>query len=368
MQAEQLEREVSSLVADLVRADSENPPGNEARVADVLDAYFAAAGIETWRSDVAPGRPNLYAKIGSSGPTVLFNGHMDTVPAAEGWTREPFAGEIVDGKVYGRGAADMKGALAACAVAMVRMSRQDDLAGSVCFAAVVDEEVGARGAKHAVRNDGIRADAAIVAEPTQFRVKTAANGQMNFHVRLHGLSAHSSRPDQGHSAIDDAWRLAHGLRDSGRPYVIGTISGGTAPNVIPASCELRIDRRLAQGEKIDDVEAEFMSVVERATADAPQPADVEITLAVPPFFLAEDHPVAVAVARAVGDAPPFPYGLGTSDAAWFAEAGIPTVECGPGNSAQAHVADEFILVDDLVRGVELLEKAARAVIAALALG
>jgi succinyl-diaminopimelate desuccinylase len=361
--AEHVERELTTLLADLVQAESTNPPGNEAGVADVLEAYLVAAGVETWRSDVAPGRPNLYAKVGSGGPTVLLNGHMDTVPADDGWTRPAFGGVVEDGKLYGRGAADMKGALAACALVLARLAeRRDELRGTVLLAAVVDEEVGATGAKHAVRRDGIRADAAIVAEPTQFKVKTASNGQMNFHVRLHGTAVHSSRPELGHSAIEDAWTLAEALRDTGRPYVIGTISGGTAPNVVPAFCELKVDRRLAQGETIDEVEAEFRELVRAATADAPEPAEVDVTLAVPPFYLAEDHPVATAVARVVGDEPPFLYGLGTSDAAWFGDVGIPTVECGPGDSAQAHMADEYVTIGDLVHGVEVLERVALSLI------
>lgn len=359
MNAERIRREVTSLLIDLVQARSENPPGSEARVADVLERYLSAAGVETWRSDVEPGRPNLYARVGSGRPTILFNGHTDTVPAGGGWHRPPFDAKIEDGKLYGAGSADMKGGLACCAVALVALSEnQEKLRGTVLFAAVMDEEVGARGAKHAVRQDGLRADAAIVTEPTEFRVKTASNGQMNFLVRLHGLAAHSSRPEEGHSAVDDAWRLASALRSTDRPYIIGMIRGGTAPNVLPSECELHIDRRVERDETTAEVEAEFLQLVQDATASAPKSAEVEVTLCVPPFYLAEDHPVAVAVAEVVGDQRPFAYGRGTTDAVWFAQAGIPTVECGPGDPAQAHVADEHIAVADLVRGVDMVQRVA----------
>jgi acetylornithine deacetylase/succinyl-diaminopimelate desuccinylase family protein len=354
------EHAAAALLGDLVRARTENPPGHEVRVVEVLEAYLRAAGVHTWRGEVDADRPNLYATVGSGDPVLLLNGHTDTVPVGDGWTRPPLDGVIEDGRLYGRGAVDMKGGLAACAIAMAALAKGgDDLPGSVVFAAVMDEERGARGAKHAAGPDGLRARAAIVAEPTGMRVVPATNGQMNFAVRLHGLAAHSSQPERGYSALDDAWHLARRLNSTGKQYMIGTIAAGTAPNVIPAQCELQIDLRLGQGDTVDGAEAEFATILAAVTRAAPAPGEYEVTLSVPPFALAEDHPFTVAVAHAVGDAPPFRYQRGTTDAVWFAEAGIPTVICGPGDGRLSHMADEHVVIADVARGAQVFESLAR---------
>jgi succinyl-diaminopimelate desuccinylase len=352
-----LDAEVCDLLRELIRCDSVNPPGNEASVADALERYLRRHGIETWRSEVLPGRPNLYARVGSGSPAILLNGHMDTVPAGVDWTREPFGGELVDGRIYGRGACDMKGGVAACAVVLARLAaRATPIGGSVVLAAVMDEERGARGAKHVVGHDGITADAAIVAEPTHMRLVTSTNGQLNFAVRLHGLAAHSSEPALGHSAISDARRLADALESHDPPYLVGSIAGGVAPNVVPAACELAIDRRVRVHETLAEVEAEFAALLDAATAQAPRRGEYETPLAVPPVSLAADHLVSRTIAGTLGQEPPFGHSEQTMDASWFADAGIPTVVLGPGDPRQAHQADEHILVPDLVEGTRLLER------------
>jgi succinyl-diaminopimelate desuccinylase len=358
--------DLCTLLRELIRCKSVNPPGDEALVADALERFLRAYGVETWRGEVLPGRPNLYARAGSKGPVLLLNGHMDTVPAGEAWTRGAFEGELADGRIYGRGAADMKAGLAACAVTLARLALRADVpAGSVLLAAVVDEECGARGARHAVDLDGIRADAAIVAEPTDMRLVTSTNGQLNFTLRLSGRAAHSSEPALGHSAIGDAARLTQVLEACDPPFLVGSIHGGVAANVVPASCELRIDRRLGVHERLEKVEAEFARIVADLTAGAPSPAEYDVTLAVPPVALEDGHPVTTAIAQAVGQSPPFGHSEQTMDASWFAEAGIPTVVLGPGDPSQAHQADEHVLVEDLVAGTRELEQVALAILETL---
>jgi acetylornithine deacetylase/succinyl-diaminopimelate desuccinylase family protein len=355
------------LLRRAVRCPSVNPPGMEQAVVGVLEDYLTGHGVRTWRSEVQPGRPNLYARVGTGSPTVLLNGHLDTVPVGDAWTRSPFEGEIADGRLYGRGSSDMKGGLVACTVALAKLAaRADGLGGSVVFAAVVDEEVGALGAQHAVSVDGIRADAAIVAEPTGMQVLASTNGQLNWTVRLHGRAAHSSRPHLGHDALADAWRLREALLATGRPYLIGSIVAGTAANVVPAACELRVDLRLAPGETLAAAEAELAALLAEATAAAPQPGELEVTLAVPPLDPCPDERVTRTVARAFGAGPDYGHAPYTTDGSWFAAAGIPTVIAGPGDPTVSHTADEYIELDAVVGAVDSIERAAVDLLAVLA--
>lgn len=350
--------DVVQLLTRVVRTPSVNPPGAEEAVVGVLQEYLDAHGVTTWRSEARPGRPNLYAKLGAGSPVVLLNGHLDTVPVGDGWTRDPFGAEVDGGRLYGRGSSDMGGGLVACAVALAMLAaRGDGLGGTVVLAATADEEVGALGAQHAVEVDRIRADAAIVAEPTNMEVYTSTNGQLNWTVRMHGRAAHSSRPHLGHDALADAWRLHEALRATGRAYLVGQIAAGTAANVVPAECELRIDLRLKPGEAVADAQEELARLVAEATAAAPRAADIDVTLAVPPMDPAPDERLARVVAAAFGAGPELHHAPYTTDGSWFATAGIPTVIAGPGDPALSHTADESIDLDMVRRAVGALERA-----------
>jgi succinyl-diaminopimelate desuccinylase len=350
--------DVVELLGRVVRAPSVNPPGAEEAVVGVLEDYLTTRRVTTWRSDVLPGRPNLYAEVGSGSPVVLLNGHLDTVPVGDAWTRDPFGAEIDGGRLYGRGSSDMGGGLVAGTVALAMLAaRGDELGGTVIFAATADEEVGAAGAQHAVDVDRIRADAAIVAEPTGMEVYASTNGQLNWTVRLHGRASHSSRPHLGHDAVADAWGLREALVATGRPYLIGQITGGTAANVVPAECVLRVDLRLGPGETVAAAQAELARLVAEVTTEAPRPAGIEVTLAVPPLDAACDERFARTVARAFGAGDELRHAPYTTDASWFAAAGIPTVIAGPGDPEQSHTADESIELAMVVRAVGALEQA-----------
>jgi acetylornithine deacetylase/succinyl-diaminopimelate desuccinylase-like protein len=187
----------------LIREPSINPPGAEGAVAHILAGYLQALGIEVCPYEVEADRPNVIATWrGGPGPTLLLNGHLDVVPPATGWTWDPFGGEVEDGLIYGRGAADTKGGLAAIAVALRSLRRQGfSPYGTIVFTAVVDEEVGQIGTRD-LQTLGMKADFGLVAEPKGLLPMIAHKGRIIVEIRVEGRTAHASLWEQGDNAID----------------------------------------------------------------------------------------------------------------------------------------------------------------------
>ena len=165
------ESEVVEVAQRLVRAPGQNPPGEEAATAAVLEQVCRERGLAVEVVDVAPERPNLRAVLaGGAGPGLLLLGHTDVVPVGDGWTVDPFGGEVRDGRLYGRGSTDMKGGLAACVVAMTALRREGvALSGPVELAALVDEEEHGLGIRRFVAENGGAYAACVVAEPTDLQ-------------------------------------------------------------------------------------------------------------------------------------------------------------------------------------------------------
>ena len=266
-------QDIPGLAAELVAIESVNPgliagAAGEERIARHVAGWCEAAGLEVVVEEVAPGRPNVVAVARGSGGgrSLLMDTHTDTVDVAG--MEAPFSARIEGGRLYGRGAYDMKGALAAAMVATARALRLH-LRGDVILAAVVDEEVGSIGTERLV--ESTRADAAIVAEPTELRVCIAHRGFLGFEIEVRGRAAHGSRPDLG---IDAIARMGHVLvrlealdaalrAGSGHP-LLGTgsllaslIEGGQEYSSYPARCLLTGERRLIPGETRSQVEEEL---------------------------------------------------------------------------------------------------------------
>ncbi len=375
--------------------------GWEAGVAAVLEEVLGAAGLQVHRQPVVAGRENLLAVLPGvcAGPPLLvLNGHMDTVPPPTHPPRPPFAAEIADGCLWGRGAADMKGGLAALAGALLALRRAGvQPPRPIVLAAVVAEESGNLGTAALVRSPAgwwpagpspapdvaaPRAGAthvagaseagpvsyAVVAEPTGLDVVTAHKGVDRYRITVCGRAAHSSAPDRGVNAIVRAARLIVALEDRLRQtddepphpllgrasYSIGTIQGGVSRNVVPDRCVFQIEKRYLPGDSPPRIRA----ALERLATDVlgPDVAVVERepefeTVPHPPLEVAADHPLVQAVSAAVADVrgrAPALVGLpGFTDAALLQAAGIPAVVCGPGDLAAAHTDDEAVPVDDL---------------------
>jgi acetylornithine deacetylase len=353
--------DVAALAAELVAIESVNPSlvpgaaGEEAIARHVAD-WCERAGLDVIVDEAAPRRPNVVAVARGSGGgrTLVLNAHMDTVGVAG--MEQPFEPRAENGRLYGRGAYDMKGALAAIMIAAAR-ARELGLRGDVVIAAVADEEVASVGTEAFVR--GLEADAAIVAEPTELRLCVAHKGFWGFEVELRGRAAHGSRPDLG---IDAIARMGHVLvrlealdaelrAGAGHP-LLGTgsihaslIEGGQEYSSYPARCLLTGERRTRPGESRQQVEAELAALLGELDGEA------RVTFGREPLETDPQAEIVQVVRRHAGadelHGVPF-----WTDAALLAAAGVPTVVFGPGGEG-AHAVEEWVSLDDLERCVEI---------------
>ncbi|HLH73594.1 MAG TPA: M20 family metallopeptidase [Chloroflexota bacterium] len=385
------EAEVASVLADLVALPSVNPfhesslspPYGEGRVADYVERYGRDLGLKVIRQSVLPGRDNilLRAEGRDAGRCLLFECHMDTVP---GWLAppDPFQPRIADGRLYGRGACDVKGTLAAMLIALrliVESGRPPTR--SLVLAATVDEEHQARGVIELVR--AIQAgqlptvDAAVVGEPTELSVITAHKGCIRWRLTTRGQSAHSSRAALGTNAIDGMVEVLVALRRDlaarlekrnhplvGQPSLcVCTIHGGVAVNVVPDLCVAEIDRRTIPTETLESVTSEVMDVIKQVVRSN---SNVAVELG-PPFVVdpSLSTPSGAPIVRQLCEAATVVVGrpaiagvsFGT-DAGKLSAGGIPSVVFGPGSIDLAHTVDEHVRLSDVARAAEILAQLA----------
>lgn len=294
---------VVTCARELVRAPSENPPGNEAPAAAVAERWCREAGFGVERIEDAPGRTNVIATLDSRkpGPTLLFNGHLDVVPIVDQslWEFPPFEAVVNGGVLHGRGSADMKGAIAAAVVAGHAL-RETGFAGRYVLHLVADEEVFGPHGTIALRDrDRIVADAAIVGEPTSLRVGVAQRGLLWTRVTTHGEAAHGSIPDRGVSAIEAMARAVLALRSMsfdrkhpllGTPSInIGTIRGGGKINIVPAQCEMEVDERVLPGDDRDFLTAELQAEIDQVVS--PAKATIEVTNYADGYEISQEQPI-----------------------------------------------------------------------------
>jgi acetylornithine deacetylase len=367
--------ELVALLRELVAIPSMNPyraealePGyGEARLAQRVAAFLRDAGLSVELQEIAPGRPNVVARLPGreEGEPLLFVAHLDTVPV-QGMTVPPFEGAVREGRLYGRGACDNKGSLAAMLAALRRVAAAKANRSPILFAGTADEESGYRGIRAAL-STGVRARAAFVGEPTSLRIVIAHRGVVRWAITTRGTSAHSAHPEQGVNAIygmapvvadlealaaELAKRPAHPL--VGPPTLsVGTIHGGLTVNTVPDQCAIEVDRRLIPGESPDDAEAEVRALIER------RGAAVERFFAAGAFEVPRDSEAATLATRAVEDVLGKAETVGVAYATEAPEvlaAGIPCVVLGPGDGSKAHSADEFIALDQLEAAERVYER------------
>ncbi len=362
---------VLQTLADLVRINSVNSsydggPG-EGEVAAYVRRFFEQRGIETWEQEVFPGRPNVLARLPGldSSRRIVLEAHTDTV-SVKGMTIPPFEPVIREGRMYGRGSCDTKAGLATMMHAMASLKEEGITPPcEVVLAAAVDEEYSYRGVVRLC--EGLKADAAIVAEPTELRAVIATKGVLRCRLVVHGRSAHSSKPHLGVNAITHMARVIAAIEaDNERmaavqhPLVgcgtcnVGVITGGVQVNFVPDRCAIEIDRRLLPGEKASDAVAHYRQLLqglEGITGDVEEPL-LLVDEALDTPAEAAVVQTALQVLRDLGlNAEPcgVPFGC---DASKLARAGIPSIVFGPGSIDRAHTADEYIEIDQVEQALE----------------
>jgi acetylornithine deacetylase len=358
---------VIALLSDLVAIDSVNPSlahgsRGEAEIAAFLGDVMRHAGLNVTIQEALPGRPNVIGVVEGrgAGRTLMLCGHTDTV-GVSGMDR-PFIPDIQGERLYGRGAQDMKGGLAAIVDAARSLARHGLDAGRVVVAAVVDEEHSSAGADALVRE--WRADAAVITEPTGLDIGIAHKGFQWATVHTRGRAAHGSRPAEGRDAILRMGRVLAGLESLGRDLERGRthpllgaaslhasiIAGGTELSTYPASCSLQFERRTLPGESDDVALREAEGIIARLRADDEEfEAVVESPFGRGAYELSADHPIASMLRQAAASAGIVPHVIGLSfwtDAAILGAAGIPTVLFGPGG-AGLHSVEEYVTIPDV---------------------
>jgi acetylornithine deacetylase/succinyl-diaminopimelate desuccinylase family protein len=363
-------QQVLELAADLIRIPTVNGTGEAAAVA-AITALLRREGIQYRVEQVLPGRPNLIVEMGEGdGPVLWFNGHLDTVPIGNrlAWCREPFGGDVHEGRLYGRGASDCKGGVAAMIHAAIALQRgRVPLQGCLRLTAVMGDEEGWVGIRHLL-DSGVRGDAFVSTQwSTACQIALGYRGLCWLEITTHGRMAHGSRPSTGINAVEQMVDLVlPSLRalelpfDDATPVAIpgpsvnlATLSGGEAPNIVPDLCRATLDYRLVSGQSSEEVVTAVDVALDALRAAHPLlRVERQIVLRAEPLFTDPDCDLVRGLSRAVAAVSGTPatyFGkTGTADANLVHERlHIPAVAFGPGNDT-VHGPDEWVAVEDLV--------------------
>jgi len=371
--------ETTQLLRDLVALPSVNPMGRdlpreiiyEHRVTAYLEEFFWSLGVPWERQPITDHRENIIARCEMPGAkrTILFEAHQDTVPI-DHMTIEPFGAHIEGDRLYGRGACDIKGGMAAMLAAFARVVREKPRgAANLIMACAVDEEFTFRGVLELMKQ-GMKADMAVVAEPTELNIVNAHKGVVRWHLITTGQSCHSSRPERGINALYRmgrvltaieryAAKLCAGKADpilGPATMSVGRIEGGTSVNTVPDRCTIEIDRRLLPGEDAQAAPGQLLAFLKEEGIDFPLTSE-------PPWMSkgALGSELSAELVGLLGRAidsvkgshkvEAVPYG---TDASTIAEGGIPAVVFGPGDIGRAHTCDEWVPLSEVQQASEIL--------------
>ena len=381
------ERELVSLLQQMVRLRSYSGGGEEGRIARFMAQYLSAMGLAAHLKEVEPGRFNCVARWPGTGGgrSLMFNGHLDTNPAGEGWTKDPFGGEVDAEFVYGIGVSNMKAADAAYAAAVRAVKTAGiRLRGDVVLAYVVGELQGGVGTVHLLKQ-GVRADRFVVGEPTDLAVLTLHAGSLEAELTTFGRTRHLSKQEDGVDAIEKMLHVIPALRALGwsgpdrpdyrgvRRVGIGVIRGGLGPeyhdwrpSLLADRCTIKFSVRYGPGQSSDSVIADIRGLIERLRRTDPDlQADVTLNaggqrLLMEPFEVARDADIVQTVVAAhravVGPAPRegdvAPYKFYGTDAAHLSRAGMTGLVYGPGGKYNT-MPDERVERSDLVNAARV---------------
>ena len=368
---------VHLLCRDLVAIPSVNPDGDpgtphtgEKACAEFVGDFLAKLGAVVTYEEVLPGRPNVIGRFpthpvadGLRKPRILLGPHTDTVSVA-GMTIDPFGGEIRGGRLYGRGACDTKGTMAAMLAALAEIGpRIPDLGAEVTFAGFMGEETGQWGSRDFAAKHAADYDFALIGEPTECTVVHTHKGSYWCSLTTTGRAAHGARPELGENAILKMQPVIAALYQDFLPRLtapafrhpvlgdstlnLGTIQGGTRSNIVPDSCTIRLDIRFTPAVHRQGIAALLQDFLDEHHLPVTVVRDKDAICG--PLDTPADNPFVqqlAACGNGLAGAPWF------CDAAWLAAVGLPAVAAGPGSIAQAHTADEWISLEELDRGVK----------------
>jgi succinyl-diaminopimelate desuccinylase len=389
-------KDIIELARELIKTPSENPPGDQTRIAAVVSEYLKDHGVSVETYEREKGRINIIGRMGrGSGKTLLMNGHMDTVPVGDPsrWSFDPFEGKLVDGILYGRGAADMKGGLAAMLAAQATLAGfEEKLEGSMVTMAVPDEETGGKfGTEYLLKGVGIRGNACIVAEPSLLRFcRIGEKGWCLVRIVAKGRAAHGSLPMLGKNAI---LMICEAIRASSQISSIkanvpeelievvgsskrvlmeetgndrcgdaldhftinyGTIKGGTKANVVADLCSLEVDIRIPLGGTADFA---FKTLEDLVKEEVPEAELERISHSDPTYTKPGEESIGILRRNAsaiLGFEPRLFIQQSATDARFFRLEGIPAYSFGPGDFIrQSHAIDERVGADDIVKAAEI---------------
>jgi len=358
------------LTQELVRINSENPPGNEGTIAKYIKDFLDDLKIPADIIEFEKNRFDIVASIGD-GKGLMFNGHMDTVPAGGNWKYNPFDARIIGEKLYGRGSSDMKGGLAAVLTAVKNLSKEK-FKRKLLLTFVADEESLAKGSIFLIKN---RREAlndvnyGIMAECTDLNARIAQKGIIKIKVKFKGKAAHGSKPELGDNAIYKAAEFIQEVRKlieqlkkrrnvllGSGTINVGTINGGTKVNVVPDFCDMEIDRRIIPGENPKIAVNQLRNILKKLKLKA----EIEVSKSRLPMQLNKNLELirilqSITKTKFIGES-------GYTEAELFyRDAGIPCFSFGPGMSDQAHVTDEYIPIKNLQKATNIYEQLIRRV-------
>lgn len=371
------EAEVANICSALIRFKSINPPGNERGAAEYVGHILSKAGFAVQLVPQTAERASLVARLKGTGevPALLYSGHLDVAPlGTETWKHDPFSGEISNGRVWGRGASDMKGGNAAIMVAAkILASAGHRLRGDLILCFSAGEESGFTGARDIMSQCELGpVQALFMAEPTDNRVIIAEKGMLWLEITTHGKAIHIAYIEQGRNAVVMMLDVLSHLDELDYPYEehpllghfvwsINTVHGGSKINTIPDQCVATVDMRTVPGQDHTAIVAQVEELLTRLSHDRSLPgfrATLQLLLDAPPLETPADDPALQRFCEVVTEVTgrrPVPQGVGAgTDAVVFVpRLKVPFVQCGPGNPNLVHHTDECVEISKLVEATKI---------------
>ncbi|GIO20229.1 acetylornithine deacetylase [Oceanobacillus oncorhynchi subsp. incaldanensis] len=365
------EKEQIRIFKELVQIPSENPGNYEEGIAKKIQNILNNEGIKNKLVYINDKRPNVYAELEGSveGKTLIYNGHIDTVPIGEGWEHNPFSAyEDEEGYIYGRGASDMKAGVSSMLYAAICLKKSGyPKEGKLILFFNIDEEISNLGMKQFLEED-ISADYAIISEPTNLDIAIGHRGTARYNLKTRGIAGHSCYVAHPDNAIEKMNSLLPLLFDWGRRIKkekinkflgsalsnVTTIHGGTAGNIIPDECIVEIDRRLLPGETIEEVNEEYTKIL---THEGEVDFELENYIFLPASLIEKDHHFVKFIydtTKKYNEKVKIKSFEATCEAPFFSiNKGIPTIIFGPGSLSQAHVVNERVHKSEVIKAGKL---------------